>query len=223
MSKPKKLNISYDELIKIVEALNKNILDNRTRDKDNKISTDKYIKNTFNINRKDFSFTIKETGIKYNASTFLYDIPDDVNKNNTKVNFDSVNQCNKIVNLSNPVKQEDVNQDNTKSILKTRIHNSNLPKNTYEIPNEFKELLSLKNELKEMLQWWKKQNNVNIIDIPEINLNNNEKLTGEVTTKSYKIYKKAADEFSEFATTRKESIKDLISLALLEFVKRYKK
>ncbi|MBU3130572.1 hypothetical protein [Clostridium tagluense] len=38
-----------------------------------------------------------------------------------------------------------------------------------------------------------------------------------------KIYKEIAEEFSEFADSRKETQKDLISLALVEFVNKYRR
>ena len=71
MSKAKKLELTVYMLIEIAKAINKNTIANRSRDE--KIPTDKFIRQ-FGINRKDFSETIKDTNIKYNRSTFFYDI-----------------------------------------------------------------------------------------------------------------------------------------------------
>jgi len=72
-----------------------------------------------------------------------------------------------------------------------------------------------------MVGWYKKQTNTNIIDVPELNINNS-KLDGEVVTRSFKMYKTIAEEFTKFAESRKEKQKDLISLAILEFIDKYK-
>ncbi|MFT5874139.1 MAG: hypothetical protein ACI8WT_003099 [Clostridium sp.] len=52
---------------------------------------------------------------------------------------------------------------------------------------------------------------------------NNPKLGGEVVTRSFKIYKEIAEDFSCFADSRKETQKDLISLALVEFINKYRR
>lgn len=74
MGQPKKLELTIDKLIEIAIEINKNTIANRNRSKDDKIPTDKLIRG-FGINRKNFSVTIQDTDIKYNKSTFLYDIP----------------------------------------------------------------------------------------------------------------------------------------------------
>lgn len=224
MSKSKKLDLSIEKLKEIFQAINKNTIANRSREE--KIPTDKFIRQ-FGINRKDFSETIKDTNIKYNRSTFFYDIEDseevhfsttktnleDVNKNNVKVNKSSLK-----VNLTESLKEEELyqqtSQNNSKEI-------QNIPKNNFQMPNEFKELLSLTGELKEMVGWYRTQTNTNVIEIPELNVNI-PKLSGEVITRSFKMYKEVAEDFSKYADNRKETQKDLISLALLEFMQKYK-
>jgi hypothetical protein len=74
MSEGKKLNIEYSKLVEIARALNENTVANKSRDKENKISNDKFIRTKFNISRKNFTATIKDTDISYNVSTHLYDI-----------------------------------------------------------------------------------------------------------------------------------------------------
>jgi hypothetical protein len=42
-------------------------------------------------------------------------------------------------------------------------------------------------------------------------------------SKSFKTYKAVVEEFIEFSKKRKETQKDLVALALIEFIQRYKK
>ena len=213
MSKPKKLDLEIEKLEEIAQAINENTTANRNKNKDDKISTDIFIRQ-FGINRKDFSETIKDTNINYNKSTFQYDIGE-VNFSTTKVNFKEVNKGNAKVNYSKPAEKQEIYEgSNSKQI-------ESIQKNTFQLPNEFKELLSLTGDLKEMVGWYKKQTSTNIIDVPELNINNS-KLEGDVVTRSFKMYKSIAEEFTKFAENRKEKQKDLISLAILEFIDRYK-
>lgn len=213
MSKPKKLSLSIEKLKEIAQAINENIIANRNKSKDNRISTDIFIKQ-FETNRKDFSETIKDTNIKYNRSTFLYDIGE-VNFSTTKVNLKEVNKSSLKVNHVKPVDKQDIYPENNLREIQS------IPKNTFQLPKEFKEILSLTGELKEMLSWYKTQTNTNIIDIPELNINNPQ-LTGEVVTRSFKMYKPISEEFTKFSENRKETQKDLISIAILEFINKYK-
>lgn len=219
MSKPNKLDLPIEKLKEIAQAINENTMANRSRSTEEKIPTDKFIRQ-FQINRKDFSETIKYTNIKYNKSTFFYDIEssEEVHFPTTKGNLKEVNKSSEKVNPNNPLKKQEsyqqTSQGNSKEI-------QSIPKNTFQLPNEFKELLSLTGELKEMVGWYRNQTNTNIIELPEININI-PKLGGAVITRSFKMYKEIAEDFSKYADIRKETQKDLISLALLEFMQKYK-
>lgn len=219
MSKPIKLDLPIERLKEIAQSINENTLANRSRIKEDKIPTDKFIRQ-FEINRKDFSETIKDTNIKYNKSTFLYDIESskEVLFLTTKVNVNEVNKSSEKVNSTKPLKKQESYQQTSQSNSKEI---QSIPNNTFKLPNEFKELLSLTGELKEMVGWYRNQTNTNIIELPEININI-PKLSGEVITRSFKMYKEIAADFSKYADSRKETQKDLISLALLEFMQKYK-
>ena len=219
MSKPIKLDLPIERLKEIAQSINENTLANRSRIKEDKIPTDKFIRQ-FEINRKDFSETIKDTNIKYNKSTFFYDIESskEVHFLTTKVNLNEVNKSSEKVNSTKPLKKQESYQQTSQSNSKEI---QSIPNNTFKLPNEFKELLSLTGELKEMVGWYRNQTNTNIIELPEININI-PKLSGEVITRSFKMYKEIAADFSKYADSRKETQKDLISLALLEFMQKYK-
>ena len=219
MSKPKKLDLPIEKLKEIAQAINENTKTNKFRIKEEKIPTDKFIRQ-FGINRKDFSETIKDTNIEYNKSTFFYDTEssEKVIFSTTKVNLEQVNKGSEKVNYTKPLEKQEPHQQTTQSNSKEI---QSIPKNTFQLPNEFKELLSLTGDLKEMVGWYKKQTNTNIIEVPELNINNI-KLNGEVITRSFKMYKVIAEDFSKFAENRKEKQKDLISIAILEFINKYK-
>ena len=131
MSKPKILDLTIEKLKEIAQSINENTAANRTKSKEAKISTDIFIKQ-FEINRKDFSETIKDTDIKYNKSTFLYDIGE-VNLSTTKVNIKGVNKNSENVNYTKPVDIQEVYQEsNLKEI-------QSIQENTFQLPQEFKE------------------------------------------------------------------------------------
>jgi|GEM_PF-1374406 len=219
MSKPKKLDLPIEKLKEIAQAINENTKNNKFRIREDKIPTDKFIRQ-FGINRKDFSETIKDTNIRYNKSTFFYDTEssEKVIFSTTKVNLEQVNKSSNKVNHTKPLEKQASHKQSTQNNAREI---ESIPKNTFQLPNEFKELLSLTGDLKEMVGWYKKQTNTNIIEVPELNINN-VKLNGEVITRSFKMYKGIAEEFSKFAENRKEKQKDLISIAILEFINKYK-
>ncbi len=182
----KKLDISYEKLVEIALELNENIIANKTRIKEEKISTDTYIKK-FGINRKDFSETIKNTDISYNKSTFLYDI----NKDDTKVN------------------------DGLIKVIPKLYHKSETSANT-----EVLELLDIKGEILEIIEWYKNQKN--ITEIPEIKIDI-EKLSGKVYTKGFKIYEEVMSKFDIFCKVHKQYTKqDLMAMAIIEYMEKYK-
>lgn len=205
MSKPKKLDLSIDKLAIIASALNENILANKNRSKEEKISTDTLIKD-FGINRKDFSETIKDTEIKFNKSTFLYDIPSTLLSNNKVTLIDK--------KAAIAIKQQSNNK-----VTPKKNHSQFIMEN---LPSEFRKIVSLSEEIEEMLTWYQlHKDDSKIIDIPEININRPE-LEGETTTRSFKTYVKVLDTFAEYCKGKKETQKDLLALALVEFMDKYK-
>ncbi|MCB2342938.1 hypothetical protein [Clostridium estertheticum] len=230
MSKAKKLDLPIEKLIEIAENLNKNTIANKSRSKEEKISTDKFIKYTFDINRKDYIETTKGTGIGYNKSTFLYDIikisegKEEITSGNTIVTPIENRDIQQVLKnnyqetflkeLQSNTKATPIEKDNnnTSVVVKTEV--------TEAVKNAIK---SEYPEIEEMIQWYKnKKDNENIIDVPEIDLNNH-MLKGEVISRSVKTYKIVLDEFVSFCKGQKETQKDLIALALVEFVNKYKR
>jgi len=222
MGEAKKLNLSLQEICNIARSLNQNILANRARVKEYRIQTDHYLRQTFNISRREFNFTAKAYGIKYNSISFLYSIPpviSPVNPKNTGNITDSIpsNTASNIVSntdnkiLQKPLKNNEFTNDNTDS----------LPINLYELSQQFNEIIKLFGKMKEVLEWYEDYKNKKVTGDMEIKLEDNN-INGEVITESYKVFKRAAELFSDFAKDRKEPIRDLVSLALIEFAEKYK-
>jgi hypothetical protein len=87
-------------------------------------------------------------------------------------------------------------------------------RNSYD---DIRAILAVKDELMEIVEQHRHCNPKTKIVI-ETN-----KLTGDVVTKSFKIYKKVVDEFELFMTKNKQyQIKDIISMALLEYMQKHK-
>jgi len=211
MGNPKKLDLAIYELVEIAKALNKNTISNRSRNKKGKIATDTFLKQ-FGINRKDFAETIKDTNIKYNRTTFQYVLGayEDDNKfqSNDKV----------IPKESKEIQQEFLR--NAKVMPKVNNTEIVIKKDVLQV---IKQAINIEYpELVEMIEQYKKsQEHKNIIEIPQINLDN-KKLQGNIISKSFKSYEVVFDDFVNFCKDRKETQKDLIALALVEFISKYK-
>lgn len=215
MSKPKQLDLDYTSLVNIAKEINKNTFENKTRSKEKKISTDLLLKNKFNINRKNFSFSIKNTDIKYNPSTHLYDIGSDNYKNNTKITqHKDIQNRNHTSNMHLPDKNNTLVKNNKMELELKKV---------LDFKKEVLDLLNIKDDLIDMLDHHK--NNQNVMVIPELNINNiPEKLQKKIVTKSIKIYEPIYKKFnnlcSKYPGIKKQ---DLISLCILEFIYKYKK
>lgn len=189
--------ININELINIAKSINKNIIKNK--DREEKIPTDKFIMDKFNISRKNYSKLIKNTSIKYNRSTHMYDVPEKINDDKLSSFIgDEVNEkkVNSVVS----------NDDNLSVITEQKIKKV--------IKKEYPEILEIINLYK------KNKINFNQEKSKKINIHRQE-LHGELFSKSFKTYKKVLDDFVEFCSNRIEKQRDLVAIALLEFMEKY--
>jgi len=208
MAASKKIDIPLEKLVAIALAINENTISNKNRSKEEKIPTDKFIRQ-FGINRKDFSETIKDIEIKYNPSTFLYDI------------YESLLSNNKVTTLDISQVEDDKQQSNYKVTTIKKIDKTPTT-NLETIPEELKKVMLLSNELEEMVYWYRKHKDDGlIIDVPEININHSD-LEGELTVRSFKTYTRVLDKFADYCKGKKEMQKDLVALALVELMDKYK-
>jgi len=219
ISNPKKLDISLEKLISIALSINKNTILNKSKTKEEKIPTDKFIKQ-FEINRKDFSFTIKDTEIKYNKSTFLYDIPEGLTINNKVINVDIMPTDPNKQQSNYKVTTEGTQQSNQ---IVTPIKKEHpISTNLKNLPVELRKIIDQSSEIEEMLYWYRHhKDDDKIIEVPEIDVNHAD-LDGELMVRSFKTYAKVLDKFAIFCKGKKEMQKDLIALALVEFMNTYK-
>lgn len=193
-------DININELINIAESINQNTVENKKKEKEDRINTDKFIMMKFKISRKRFSKLIKGTSIKYNPKSHMYDVPETIN--DSKLNDSKLSSSN-----SNNLGSGTGNDDNLPKIKTDEIKKI--------IEKEYPELL-------EIIDLYRK-NNTNIVEksSKEININRPE-LEGELFSKSFKTYKKVIDDFVKFSSKRVETQKDLIAIALLELMGKYK-
>ena len=217
MSSPGKNNITYDELLRISKELNKNIIANKSRSKEEKIQTDNFIKQ-FGISRKDFTATIRKTNICFDRKAGLYEVTKDIDyKNDIKVI--AIDEYKKVENIdSNYQNNDKISIDNE---LKNKIIKF------MDLQKDLIELISLKPDLIDMLQDYKSNKKIihtendNIISILNIDI---PELQGDLINKSIKVYENIARQFdkvcSQYSSIKRQ---DLYSLALLEFIEKYKK
>lgn len=193
-------DININELINIADSINQNTIENKKKEKEDRINTDKFIMMKFKISRKRFSKLIKGTSIKYNPKSHMYDVPETIN--DSKLNDSKLSSSN-----SNNFESGTSNDDNLPEIKIDEIKKI--------IEKEYPELL-------EIIDLYRK-NNTNIVEksSKEININRPE-LKGELFSKSFKTYKKVIDDFVKFSSKRVETQKDLIAIALLELMEKYK-
>lgn len=223
MAEGKKLNLSIEKLTEIALALNENTIINKDRAKENKIPTDVFIKQ-FGINRKDFSETIKETEIKYNKSTHLYDIPGMLPGNNKVTNVDikpvgadKQQSNNKVTTIGT-----DESNNEVTTVVTAESNYKVTPSNIKDMPKELVKVMAMSNEIEEMLSWYRRhKEDAKIIEVPEISLSHPD-LEGEAVVRSFKTYKSVLDKFGEYCKSKKESQKDLLALALVEFMEKYR-
>ncbi|MBK5201418.1 MAG: hypothetical protein JJE21_07775 [Spirochaetaceae bacterium] len=219
MSKPKKLNLPISELTKIALSINKNTIDNRTRNKEKKITTDTFIRQ-FEIQRKDFSETIKDTNIEYNKSTFQYTFDGLNNSSDTKITPTEKTHRSRSDTIGTPANKIHNNYSDTKVASTNKTESETIETNVSIVEFE-----NMKSGLVEMLEWYRRQRkNENIIDIeiPKININR-EKLTEQAVTRGFKIYPVVVTEFKKFCNHNSQyTMQDLMAMALLEYCDKYK-
>lgn len=212
MGEGKVLNISYSELVKIAKAINENTLANKDRSKDEKIKTDEFIKK-FGVNRKNFSATIKQKKfpIKYNSSTFLYDIDENFIES---VDIEVINVDKSIVDDKDRKNLDKSKEKSEAVILSEKLNDINL-------------FIKNKNKFFEMLKWYEDKNEKEDIKLNSVSQRIGiddyaEELHGEVSVKYLKIYthiyKRYENLFNKYPKISKQ---DMLSLALLLFCERF--
>lgn len=174
-----------------------------------------------------------KAGYKYNHDIRQYVNNTDIiqNDNNSKTSESAVNQVNPKQfiqkNIKSITSESTVNKMDSKQIIqndnKSIIHKQ--PNNISEITEEqikgLLELLEIKDRLKELIQ----NNNKNIInlDLHELRIDKS-KFNGELKGRLIKVYENINDDWIKFCKANGQfKMQDLYSMALLEFMYKYKK
>lgn len=133
---------------------------------------------------------------------------------NTYINDKSITEVNIDKNISHK---------NNTIVNNNSINDLHSIQDFNNIKNDLLELIKNKDDIMLMLSNYK--SNHNVIEIPQLDINNlPEEMQKSITTKSIKIYEPVYNLFNDLCKSY-SSIKkqDLISLALYEFYNRYKK
>jgi len=219
MSKARNLDLSLKELVSIAVAINENTIENKIRLKDEKIPTDKFVRQ-FGVNRKDFSETIKLTEINYNKSTFLYDVPKSI-KSTESVENQGFNKSETPVINKSVTKVSNVKELETVVIeKKTKNETSVMIKNMKE---EVQEFSNIKIEINEMLGWYRNQKNIIDVEIPVIKIDSQKFKNEQAITRGVKLYLSAFNIFKDFCLENGQyKMQDLVSMALIEYANKYR-
>lgn len=186
----------------------------------NKLSIEKQIEFINNELKKDSNISVtklcKKYGLKKNTIVSRF------TKLGYKYNSD----------IRQYIKSNQVIQNNNKSINNNKIEVSknNNSKELQEFKElkttlaEVKELLDMKEELKEVIQHYNKSKN--IIDVPEqVELRiDKDKFNGELKGRLIKVYDNINNDWIKFCKKNNQfKMQDLYSMALLEYMEKYKK
>lgn len=173
-----------------------------------------------------------KAGYKYNHDIRQYVKKTDIiqNDNKSKKSQSTVDQANSnhviqndsksIISESviNQVDSNEVIQNNTKSIIHKK---SNIPEISSDQIKGLLELLEIKDQLKELIQ--NNNNNINNIDLYELRIDKS-KFNGDLKGRLIKVYENVNVAWIKFCKANAQfKMQDLYSMALLEFMDKYKK
>lgn len=209
------------------------VLDRITFDKLNIEEQIKYINDEL---RKGSSLTnicknigIGRTTVRDRASKIEYKFSTEINQYVTEHENKNIEKANKIDVSSNSYKHV----ENITDLKRSKESKNNISEHviTQQLVNSSKDVINMlewfknfknrEDEVNEILAWAKEQKERGeIIDIPEITIDP-EWINGDVKTRSFTIYLKVLNEFIKFAKKQPFSQQDLMSMALVEYIKKY--
>ncbi|MBW9154271.1 DUF4250 family protein [Clostridium estertheticum] len=95
--------------------------------------------------------------------------------------------------------------------------------NSKEATDKILDIVDKHDDIAEMLQWYHNQRNVIEVAINDLKIDS-DKLHGEMKTTTVRLYSEVWEQFREFMEGYKEyKSMDLISMAMVEYMERYKK
>jgi len=113
--------------------------------------------------------------------------------------------------LQNDYTTEELHYNYTTKEL--QLNNSNL--------NDLMELIKAKEDIKNMIEWYKLNNTV--VEAHELKIDSKE-FTGDLQPRSYKLYENVREALKDFTEKHKEyKAQDIVNKAIMEFVLKYGK
>lgn len=200
---------------------------NRELKRDKKTSVTKLCKN-LNINKSIFITRCNKNNFKYNFDSRQYEKEDtdkEVIQKHNKSIIDNLEEKeeNKIENIQkhNECISKDIQLQNENITKVKQKHNKSISE---EMLDNIKELLEMKEQLKEVIQEYNKSKSIVDIELPKLELDKG-KFKGEPTNRLIKVYKNINDNWIKFCKEEYSEFKmqDLYSMALMEFMERYSK
>lgn len=183
------------------------------------------ISQNLSMSKSTFRERFKKIGYIYNPKTKQYYRNEDIS---SQITIEELARGD-LAQAAKPA--DEVIQKHNKSISDVMVvKENNIPMKTQEyieLKNtlaEVRELIGMKEQLKEVIQSYNK--NINIIDVPlpqELKFNKDD-FSGEVKTRLIKVYDNVNESWIDFCKVNSQfKMQDLYSIALLEFIKKYKK
>lgn len=200
---------------------------NRELKRDKKTSVTKLCKN-LNINKSTFITRCNKNNFKYNFDSRQYekeDIDKEVMQKHNKSIIENLDEKeeNKIKNIqkNNECISKDIQLQNENITKVKQKHNKSISE---EMLDNIKELLEMKEQLKEVIQEYNKSKSIVDIELPKLELDKG-KFKGEPTNRLIKVYKNINDNWIKFCKEEYSEFKmqDLYSMALMEFMDKYSK
>ncbi|NEZ73674.1 hypothetical protein EXM36_18740 [Clostridium botulinum] len=233
--------MQLEELIYIAKTINEKGLKGNKRDN--------FLRYKYNMSARTWQKKIKDTPIKYNNAAKKYDINIESNSKVTQNKHQDGLEGEIKIQHKETLKEPKSNYDETINKLGSNskvtlngLDNKEskfieikgieevLPKapkvTTPLVLEEFQNMKSdiemIKDQINLLFDKYREDEfrKEHIIEVPKIDLENYD-LQGEIGSRSFKTYKYVLDEFKEFCKKRNESQKDLIAIALLEFIQKY--
>lgn len=139
-----------------------------------------------------------------------------------KITGQYVINCSEHVKITQNQHKPNIVLDDKKEKLQN-ILPEEIKENLLQMIAWYKKQKKMEEEREEIFEWIKKNmKNKDLIEVPEITIDK-QQLIGDVKTRSFTIYSEVLQKFNDFCSEQPYSKQDLLSMALLEYIERYKK
>jgi len=160
------------------------------------------ISDEIKISRKTIAKKLKKIGYKYDLK---------------QKQFLKMSEYDHII----PITQHKTAED--KEVVRVEYKSNTNIFNTKEAKNKMLSILKKHDDIEEMLQWYHNQRNVIEAVVSELRING-DKLTGKAKITTVRVYEDVWEQFRSFMSEHTEyKSMDLISMAMVEYIEKYKK